>query len=292
MDNTVLLDKLNAEQLSFLLKDLSLIEYFRGQWDILHPHVSDPPEEMLKVNAGMKEGSGIVNRDTRIAQAAYEILSEFHSGPDALVLSSNSIRSLHRQLFLYSPEDAGHRGNFRADLSEELDVILETLKNRITKKEIHVVLSVSVFRRAFLELMPFVAANARIANLLSYFLLVKNNYSFLAYYPFLEYMSRSAAFPLKELSLELPRAIADVLNESRNERSETYLNERREHLLEFISKKARPVKISDIMKYFPNESRNTIKKDIIYLKNNSLVASRGEGRGMKYTAMINNTDNL
>lgn len=53
----------------------------------------------------------------------------------------------------------------------------------------------------------------------------------------------------------------------------TYLNDRQ------IIIKHQPVKISDLMKYFEEYSKNTIKKDLSYLRDENIVEVIGKNKG-------------
>ena len=87
----------------------------------------------------------------------------------------------------------------------------------------------------------------------------------------------------------LPDALSKLLNDidqnklaqSSTLNSQPYLNSRRQSLLKCIDKNS-PLKISDIMAFFPDQSRNTIKKDLIFLKEKKLILSIGKGRGVTY----------
>lgn len=60
-----------------------------------------------------------------------------------------------------------------------------------------------------------------------------------------------------------------------------YLNERQKIIMTFI-REHQPVKIGDISKAFPDFSVNTIKKDLLYMRNEQFLMSAGTGKGMIY----------
>jgi predicted HTH transcriptional regulator len=61
----------------------------------------------------------------------------------------------------------------------------------------------------------------------------------------------------------------------------TYLNDRQKNIKELIIK-YQPVKISDLVKHLPDISRNTIKKDLTYLRKENIVEVIGKNKGTLY----------
>ena len=60
-----------------------------------------------------------------------------------------------------------------------------------------------------------------------------------------------------------------------------YLNDRQKRIRNFIKEK-KAVKVQDIDKQFPDISRNTIKKDLQYLKNEKFIDQMGQNKGTVY----------
>ena len=61
----------------------------------------------------------------------------------------------------------------------------------------------------------------------------------------------------------------------------TALNKRQQHVLEFV-KGNEPAQIGDIAKVLKNFSRNTLKKDLIYLVQEDLLIKTGNRKGTRY----------
>jgi len=59
------------------------------------------------------------------------------------------------------------------------------------------------------------------------------------------------------------------------------LNERQQELIRFV-KKQKKVRIGEVEEAFKNYSRNTLKKDLIYLVNEGLVFKTGTLKGTRY----------
>jgi Fic family protein len=61
-----------------------------------------------------------------------------------------------------------------------------------------------------------------------------------------------------------------------------YLNERQKKIVEFIRTNGQPAKVSEIAKALPEFPLNTIRKDLLYLRNEKAITSIGAGRGTVY----------
>ena len=61
----------------------------------------------------------------------------------------------------------------------------------------------------------------------------------------------------------------------------SYLSKRQSTIFEYI-KVNEPVKISDISERFPMDKIHTIRKDILYLKNENLIKQVGKARATVY----------
>ena len=244
---------------------------------------------ILKENASLIPVPEPGSRDAMIAKGAYEWLQELHATDKPFSLSNTSVKALHRKLFKYSPRDEGTRGNYRTDLDDKMKSLFGKTKDVLDRQDRHSLFVISLFRVAFIDLMPFITGNAQCANLLAYALLINNNYPIVSQLPLVPSLNNPDSEFSQDPLVLLPDTLAHLLKAvplattlplSRS-LSGLYLNPRRQSLLECIDKNS-PLKISDIMAFFPNQNRNTIKKDLIFLKEKTLLLSIGEGRGMTY----------
>lgn len=250
---------------------------------------SFPEQSLLKENAGLTQHSEPESRDALVATGAYEWLQDFHANNNNFSLSNTSVKSLHRKIFKYSARDEGSRGNYRTDIDEIMSSLFFETKNALKRQDRHPLFTISLFRSAFINLMPFVTGNALCANFLAYGLLYNNNYPVVGQIPLIAFLNNPDGAISNDSLVVLPESILLLLNNyysgafdtSSRSGSEPYLNPRRQSLLDCVSKNA-PVKISDIMLFFPDESRNTIKKDLLFLRTLGLIVANGEGRGMVY----------
>lgn len=251
---------------------------------------SSPNDITIKLNAGYDNAITPNDRDALVAKGTLEWLREFHDHPDSFSLSNTMIKTMHRKIFKYSPRDDGTRGRFRTDLDDDIKRLLDELKNDLSSEERHPLFMISLFRTSFIEAMPFVTGNSYCANLLSYVLLIQNGYGFISRLPLLASLNNAnSQIPLSSIAF-LPHVMFnEMLAFSSTPKISTdhkaYLNPRRKKLLEVIRVQA-PLKISDIMISFPDESRNTIKKDLLYLRDKEMILARGIGRGVYYTVVV------
>ena len=244
---------------------------------------------ILKENAGLVPVPKPGSRDAMIAKGAYEWLQEFHAADKSFSLSNTSVKALHRKLFKHSPRDEGTRGNYRTNLDAEMKSLFEETKDALNRQDRHTLFVVSLFRVAFIDLMPFITGNAQCANLLVYALLVNNNYPIVSQLPLITSLNNPDSELSQDPLVVLPDALSKLLDDIDQKKlaqpstlnSRPYLNSRRQSLLKCIDKNS-PLKISDIMAFFPDQSRNTIKKDLVFLKGKKLILSIGEGRGTTY----------
>lgn len=247
-------------------------------------------EKLLRVNAGFREGLESGSRDETIAKGTLEWLIEFHKKPSSFSLSNTSIKALHRKLFKYSERDYGTRGHYRTDLDEEMKGLYDNTKTALASDDRHSLFTISLFRIYFIDAMPFITGNTLCANIIAYALLYNNGYAVVSQLPLLASLNNAyGTGSLSALSKIFYENLSDILTlpnptpTPRTPNADTYLNARRKSLLKHIQEHA-PEKISDIMNNFPNESRNTIKKDLIFLRKNNLIIANGKGRGMYYEA--------
>ena len=243
---------------------------------------------VLKENAGLTLEPEHGSRDALIVQGAFEWLQEFHDIDKTFSLSNTSVKALHRKLFKYSPRDDGTRGNYRTDIDDDMRSLFEKTKNALARQDRHPLFVISLFRVAFINLMPFITGNAQCANMLTYALLIENTYPHVSQLPLIASLNNPSSNYLRDPLVLLPDALYHLLKTytiscTQYHPPHTYLNSRRQLLLACINKYA-PLKISDIMSFFPDQSRNTIKKDLIFLKEKCFILSSGERRGMVYFA--------
>lgn len=169
--------------------------------------------------------------------------------------------------------------------------------------EIHPLIIIAVFVYEFLSIHPFQDGNGRISRLLTTLLLLRQNYLFVQYVSFEKVIEDSKKQYYKALmegqrdrnteKEKLDNWVLYFLDSmtiliQRLEKkyelykdTTTYLNDRQKSIKQLIIKH-QPVKIGDLVKYMPETSRNTIKKDLTYLRNENIVEVIGKNKGTLY----------
>ncbi len=248
-------------------------------------------ENTLMINAGFSSDQEPGGRSEMIAKGTLEWLREFHNDPVSFSLSNTAVKSMHRKIFKYSVRDDGTRGRYRTDLDDEIKALFEETKTALASDERHSLFLISLFRVSFIDAMPFITGNSLIANIIAYALLYTEDLTIVSQIPLLASLNNANSAASKDALSLLPKTIFELLSNtpaslhtqgSTHQPRSSYLNQRRKSLLLHIKNNA-PLKISDIMNKFQNESRNTIKKDLVYLREKDMISARGKGRGMFYT---------
>ncbi len=181
-------------------------------------------------------------------------------------------------------------------------LILWTNKN-LNKEEIHPLIIIATFVYEFLSIHPYQDGNGRLSRLLTTLLLLKNGYDFMKYASMeIEIEKRKKEYYKALMSGQKNRHTdeekidewilfflgtleASILKlEDRYAKikdKKSYLNERQREIISFIEKNE-PVKISDIIAALPQYTSYTLKKDMKYLTNESLVKKIGKARATIY----------
>lgn len=125
---------------------------------------------------------------------------------DAIDLTENHIKQLHRDLLVYSAKDERHRGSYKTNPNHviafdadgrEIGVVFETAKpfdtprlmtelvtwvrNTLEEKQLHPLLIIAIFTVVFLEIHPFQDGNGRLSRVLTTLLLLRSDYAYVPY---------------------------------------------------------------------------------------------------------------
>ncbi|MEA2077094.1 MAG: hypothetical protein U9O95_03655 [Candidatus Marinimicrobia bacterium] len=259
------------------------------------PHdILTPDPVLLKQNAGITPGADPDGRNAQISQGAFECLEFLHKNTRHFSLSNTSVKDLHKRMLKHSPRDSEHRGAYRSDLDKTMQELYDSTRDALSRKDRHPLFTVALFRLNFIDLMPFITGNAQLANILSYVLLKDHGYPIVTQLLLIAKLNDPPKNISKDILTQLPDTLSHLLSKASKIKymsspaaspalplSRSYLNPRRQKLLQHITRNA-PLKISDIMTFFIDESRNTIKKDLLFLREKELILAKGEGRGMVY----------
>jgi Fic family protein len=185
----------------------------------------------------------------------------------------------------------------------EMRVLIEWVNERLAKKDLHPVLITAAFVYEFLSIHPYQDGNGRLSRLLTSLLLMKQDYKFIQYVSFEniietkkefyyralmegqkkrgkenERIDRWILFFLECLILLIQRLEAKYETYSK---LKTELNKRQQAVLDFL-KERKTAQVGEIWSQLKVYSRNTLKKDLVYLVQEGLLLKTGEGRGVRY----------
>jgi Fic family protein len=203
--------------------------------------------------------------------------------------------------------DGGQRVIFKTTephlVDKEMSELIDWTNSNFKNQEIHPLIIIGTFIYEFLSIHPFQDGNGRLSRLLTTLLLLQQEYMFV------QYVSFENVIETKKK--EYYKALMDGQKDRNSEKeiidnwvvyfldciqiliqrleskyqickdTKAYLNERQKQIKEIIIKN-QPLKISDLMKYLENYSKNTIKKDLEYLRNEGVVETIGRNKGTLY----------
>lgn len=224
---------LNADTLHITPEILSLIaelDEFKGAWKALGTLAPERLSALRRVATiesigsstrieGSKLSDAQVGRllsnleikkfDTRDEQevAGYaEVMETVFSHADAITLTENHIKQLHRDLLVYSAKDERHRGNYKTNPNnvsafdaegKEIGIVFETatpfdtphlmtelvewVNDALNEKQFHPLLVIAIFTVVLLAIHPFQDGNGRLSRVLTTLLLLRSSYAYVPY---------------------------------------------------------------------------------------------------------------
>lgn len=334
-----------------IMKQLSIIDSFKGNWEIIDLKHSKHLKELRKIATIESIGSStriegatltdgevekllksvkitkLTTREQQEVVGYYEVLQIILENYKDLPITERYLHQLHGVLLKHSHKDQTHKGKYK-NLSnqvvahypngtqrtifrttephltaKEMEGLLLWLNERFETLDMHPVMITATFIYEFLSIHPYQDGNGRLSRLLTTLILMKQGYEFTQYISF-EHI-------IEQRKDDYYRALMDGQKNryKENERIDKWilffldcmvsliqrleikyemyqklekeLNDRQKDVLEFI-KEHKKVSIGDIESAFKNYSRNTLKKDLIYLVNEGLILKTGELKGTKY----------
>ncbi len=196
------LGRLAPERLS-ALRRVATIESIGSSTRIEGSRLTDTEVERLLLNL---EIQSFQSRDEQEVAGYAQVMETVFSHFDAVGLTENHIKQLHRDLLAHSHKDERHRGGYKtldnhvsafdAD-GKEIGVIFETAspfetparmqeligwtKSALQERSLHPLLAIAVFTVVFLEIHPFQDGNGRLSRILTTLLLLREGYTYVAY---------------------------------------------------------------------------------------------------------------
>jgi len=194
--------RIAPERLSSLRR-VATIESIGSSTRIEGAKLSDRDVEMLLAN--LQLGS-LATRDEQEVAGYAEVMDTIFNAYDAIPLTENHIRQLHRDLLVHSPKDERHRGAYKTltnnveafdEDGKSLGVVLATatpfdtprlmeelvdwVAARETDRSLHPLLVISIFVVVLLEIHPFQDGNGRLSRVLTMLLLLRAGYGYVPY---------------------------------------------------------------------------------------------------------------
>ncbi len=188
-------------------------------------------------------------------------------------------------------------------VDKEMSELILWTNNSFSEAENHPLIIIAILVYEFLSIHPFQDGNGRLSRLLTTLLLLQQEYLFVQYVSFEKVIENSKKEYYKALMegqknrytnrekidnwvlyfLDSMSILIKRLEKKHEiyKNTKTYLNDRQKVIKGLIIKH-QPVKISDLMKHLTGFSRNTIKKDLTYLRNENLVEIIGKNKGTLY----------
>jgi Fic family protein len=185
------------------LRRVATIESIGSSTRIEGARLSDREVESLLGN--IRIGS-FTTRDEQEVAGYAEVMETVFSAYEAISLTENHIRQLHRDLLAHSTKDERHRGSFKTlpnhveafdEEGRSLGVVFETATpfdtpRRMTglvewvagkekDKSLHPLLVIAVFVVVFLEIHPFQDGNGRLSRILTTLMLLRAGYAYVPY---------------------------------------------------------------------------------------------------------------
>lgn len=185
------------------LRRVATIESIGSSTRIEGSKLSDREVERLLSNLQIKS---FTTRDEQEVAGYAEVMELVFSSWQAIALTENHIKQLHRDLLTYSEKDAWHRGNYKTSTNSvvafdedgnQLGVVFETATPFDTPRLMtelvtwfneerdaarwHPLLLIGIWVVVFLEIHPFQDGNGRLSRVLTTLLLLQAGYAYVPY---------------------------------------------------------------------------------------------------------------
>ena len=185
------------------LRRVATIESIGSSTRIEGARLSDREVEALLAN--IRIGS-FTTRDEQEVAGYAAVMETVFGAYDAITLSENHIRQLHRDLLAHSTKDERHRGSYKTlpnhveafdENGKSLGVVFETATpfdtprwmaelvdwtaGKEKDRSLHPLLVIAVFVVVFLEIHPFQDGNGRLSRILTTLMLLRAGYAYVPY---------------------------------------------------------------------------------------------------------------
>ena len=244
-----------------------------------------------------------INLEERYIHQLHGILLK-HSGKDQN--HKGRYKSLSNQVVANYP-DGTQRIIFKTTAPHltpgEMNGLLNWTRTRLNEKDIHPLILVTVVIYEFLSIHPYQDGNGRLSRLLTTLLLMQLDYKFVQYISF-EHIIENRKDDYYKALMEGQKnrqkkeerieqwvmfllECLIILTNRLKAKYDTYskikvvLNNRQQQVVAFVAKN-QTVQIGQIEIELGQYSRNTLKKDLIWLVKEGILFKTGSGRGVQY----------
>jgi Fic family protein len=185
------------------LRRVATIESIGSSTRIEGSKLSDREVEKLLSKIQIKS---LETRDEQEVAGYAEVMETVFQFFNEITITESHIRQLHRDLLQFSDKDEYHRGNYKKssnsiaafdESGRQVGIVFETaspfdtprlmkeivqwLNETTQNKELHPLLSISIFIVVFLEIHPFQDGNGRLSRVLTTLLLLRSGYIYVPY---------------------------------------------------------------------------------------------------------------
>lgn len=187
----------------YALRKVAAIESIGSSTRIEGSKLSDRQVEELLSNLSIKT---FATRDEQEIAGYAEIMETVFLSWEAIQVTENHIKQLHRDLLQFSDKDERHRGNYKTasnsvaafdEDGKQVGIVFETAtpfetprlmrdlvewtREELESSRLHPLLVIAVFVVRFLAIHPFQDGNGRLSRILTTLLLLRAGYAYVPY---------------------------------------------------------------------------------------------------------------
>ena len=311
-------ERLNA------LKRVATIESIGSSTRIEGVKLTD--QEIERLLSGLDKKS-FESRDEQEVAGYSDVMNTVFESFEEIPFTENHIKQLHKMLLQYSAKDIRHRGEYKKmpnhveafdhdgkslgvifetsspfNTPEDMRELIEWSDMQLNEKELHPLLTLSIFTVHFLAIHPFQDGNGRLSRILTTLLLLKKGYQYAPYSSLESVIERNKdnyylALRRTQGIFESDRPeygpwILFFLNALDTQKEMLARKIEREKIIIKLPKLSRQIlelvkdhgelSISEI-ESITKANRNTIKVKLRELVKGRCLLSQGRGKGTRYT---------
>ena len=306
------------------LKRVATIESIGSSTRIEGVKLTD--QEIERLLSGLDKKS-FESRDEQEVAGYSDVMNTVFESFEEIPFTENHIKQLHKMLLQYSAKDIRHRGEYKKmpnhveafdhdgkslgvifetsspfNTPEDMRELIEWSNMQLNEKELHPLLTLSIFTVHFLAIHPFQDGNGRLSRILTLLLLLKKGYQYVPYSSLESVIERNKdnyylALRRTQGTFESGRPeygpwISFFLNTLDTQKEMLARKIEREKSIIKLPKLSRQIlelvkghgelSISEI-ESITKANRNTIKVKLRELVKGRCLLSQGQGKGTRYT---------